>query len=99
METYTALRQFADSWVLLAMTLFFLGVVLRSLSAPKEEIAAAAATPFTETSPRALAEAERAVDAPEAAGETCCGDCAGKDACAAAKLDAELKDLVKGDAA
>ena len=28
METYTALRQFADSWGLLAMTLFFMGVVL-----------------------------------------------------------------------
>jgi cytochrome c oxidase cbb3-type subunit 4 len=28
METYTALRAFADSWMLLAMTLFFLGVVL-----------------------------------------------------------------------
>ncbi|AEG57856.1 CcoQ/FixQ family Cbb3-type cytochrome c oxidase assembly chaperone (plasmid) [Sinorhizobium meliloti WSM1022] len=28
METYTAMRHFADSWGLLAMTLFFLGVVL-----------------------------------------------------------------------
>ncbi len=28
METYTAMRQFADSWGLLAMTLVFLGVVL-----------------------------------------------------------------------
>ena len=28
METYTFLREFADSWMLLAMTLFFLGVVL-----------------------------------------------------------------------
>ena len=27
METYTAMRHFADSWGLLAMTLFFLGVV------------------------------------------------------------------------
>ncbi len=27
METYTFLRQLADSWVLLAMTLFFVGVV------------------------------------------------------------------------
>jgi cytochrome c oxidase cbb3-type subunit IV len=27
-ETYTALRQFADSWALLAMTLFFIGVVI-----------------------------------------------------------------------
>ncbi|MBX3570688.1 MAG: cbb3-type cytochrome c oxidase subunit 3 [Rhizobiaceae bacterium] len=28
METYTAMRHFADSWGLLAMTLFFLGAVL-----------------------------------------------------------------------
>ena len=28
METYTAMRHFADSWGLLAMTLFFIGVVL-----------------------------------------------------------------------
>ena len=27
METYTAMRHFADSWALLAMTLFFLAVV------------------------------------------------------------------------
>ena len=27
METYTAMRHFADSWGLLAMMLFFLGVV------------------------------------------------------------------------
>ncbi len=28
METYTAMRQFADSWGLLFMALFFIGVVL-----------------------------------------------------------------------
>ena len=28
METYTALRQFADSWALLAMSIFFVGVVI-----------------------------------------------------------------------
>ncbi|RIK85006.1 MAG: CcoQ/FixQ family Cbb3-type cytochrome c oxidase assembly chaperone [Hyphomicrobiales bacterium] len=28
METYTALRQFADSWALAAMTIFFIGVVI-----------------------------------------------------------------------
>lgn len=28
METYTAMRQFADSWALLAMTVFFIGVVI-----------------------------------------------------------------------
>ena len=28
METYTALRQFADSWALLVMTIFFIGVVI-----------------------------------------------------------------------
>ncbi len=28
METYSLLREFADSWMLLAMTLFFLGVIV-----------------------------------------------------------------------
>lgn len=28
MELYTALRQFADSWALLGMTLFFVGAAL-----------------------------------------------------------------------
>lgn len=28
METYSLLRAFADSWVLLALTLFFLGIVV-----------------------------------------------------------------------
>jgi len=28
METYTWLRAFADSWMLLALTLFFIGVVV-----------------------------------------------------------------------
>lgn len=28
METYTAMRHFADSWGLLAMVLFFVGVIL-----------------------------------------------------------------------
>ena len=31
METYTAMRHFADSWGLLAMALFFAGVVLFTL--------------------------------------------------------------------
>ncbi len=31
MEAYTTLRHFADSWALLAMTLFFIGVVLFTL--------------------------------------------------------------------
>lgn len=28
MDTYSAMRAFADSWALLAMTLFFIGVVI-----------------------------------------------------------------------
>ncbi len=28
MDTYTALRQFADSWALAAMAVFFVGVVI-----------------------------------------------------------------------
>ncbi|MEO0823184.1 MAG: cbb3-type cytochrome c oxidase subunit 3 [Pseudomonadota bacterium] len=31
METYTLMRAFADSWMLLAMTLFFIGIVLYTL--------------------------------------------------------------------
>ncbi|PTM94206.1 cbb3-type cytochrome c oxidase subunit 3 [Mycoplana dimorpha] len=31
METYTALRQFADSWALLGMVLFFVGVIAFTL--------------------------------------------------------------------
>ena len=31
METYTAMRHFADSWGLLAMAIFFVGVVLFTL--------------------------------------------------------------------
>lgn len=31
METYTAMRHFADSWGLLGMTLFFIGVVIFTL--------------------------------------------------------------------
>ncbi len=31
MDTYTLLRHFADSWMLLAMALFFLGAVLWTL--------------------------------------------------------------------
>ena len=31
METYTAMRHFADSWGLLGMALFFVGVVLFTL--------------------------------------------------------------------
>ncbi|MGF1552136.1 MAG: cbb3-type cytochrome c oxidase subunit 3 [Paracoccaceae bacterium] len=43
METYTILRAFADSWFLIAMTVFFVGVVLYTLRpgsrARHEEIA------------------------------------------------------------
>jgi cytochrome c oxidase cbb3-type subunit 4 len=28
METYSAMREFADSWMLLAMTIFFVGAVI-----------------------------------------------------------------------
>ncbi|MEL6219240.1 MAG: cbb3-type cytochrome c oxidase subunit 3 [Pseudomonadota bacterium] len=31
MDTYSLLREFADSWMLLAMVLFFAGVVLYTL--------------------------------------------------------------------
>lgn len=31
MDTYTLLRQFADSWFLIAMTAFFVGMILWTL--------------------------------------------------------------------
>ncbi|EHK78961.1 cbb3-type cytochrome oxidase subunit [Sinorhizobium meliloti CCNWSX0020] len=42
METYTAMRHFADSWGLLAMTLFFLGVVFFILRPGAKKAAAQA---------------------------------------------------------
>ena len=43
METYTFLRQFADSWALLAMTLFFIGVVIFTFRPGSREQASEAA--------------------------------------------------------
>ncbi|MBP2238910.1 cytochrome c oxidase cbb3-type subunit 4 [Sinorhizobium kostiense] len=49
METYTAMRHFADSWGLLAMTLFFLGVVLFIFRpSAKKAAARASAIPLKE---------------------------------------------------
>ena len=53
MDTYDLMRAFADSWVLLAMTLFFLGVVVRSLNPGRaREMREAAAIPLDERTPR-----------------------------------------------
>lgn len=47
MDTYTALRQFADSWGLLGMTLFFIGVVVFAFRPGSRRIAdEAARIPF-----------------------------------------------------
>ncbi len=43
MEVYTAMRHFADSWGLLAMTLFFIGVVLFTLRPGAKSLAKEAA--------------------------------------------------------
>ena len=43
METYPAMRHFADSWALLAMTLFFLAVVAFTLRPGAREAAKRAA--------------------------------------------------------
>ncbi len=43
METYTALRAFADSWMLAAMTLFFIGVVFFAFRPGSRKIADEAA--------------------------------------------------------
>ena len=50
METYEAMRQFADSWALLAMMLFFIGVVLWVWFGPNasKHAAEAAQIPFDE---------------------------------------------------
>ncbi len=39
METYTALRQFADSWGLLGMTLFFIGAVIYAFRPGSKKLA------------------------------------------------------------
>jgi cytochrome c oxidase cbb3-type subunit 4 len=47
METYTAMRQFADSWGLLFMCLFFVGVVLWAMApARKADAERASQIPF-----------------------------------------------------
>lgn len=38
METYTLLRQFADSWMLLALFAFFIGVVLWALRPGSKQV-------------------------------------------------------------
>lgn len=60
MGTYDILRQFADSWALLAMTVFFLLVVARVLRPGARQAAQeAAAIPFDETTPRERAMRDR----------------------------------------
>jgi cytochrome c oxidase cbb3-type subunit 4 len=44
METYTALRHFADSWGLLAMALYFVGVVLFTMRPGAKRLAEEAAS-------------------------------------------------------
>ena len=53
MDTYDMMRHFADSWGLLAMVLFFLGVVLRSVNPARgAEMAEAAAIPLDDRAPK-----------------------------------------------
>ncbi len=59
MDTYSVLREFADSWFLIAMFGFFLTVVARALfTAPKREIDAAASIPMDDDSPAKEADHE-----------------------------------------
>ena len=44
METYTAMRAFADSWGLLVMTLFFAGVILFAIRPGSKKMADEAAS-------------------------------------------------------
>ncbi len=39
METYTLMRHFADSWGLLAMVIFFIGVILFAFRPGSKELA------------------------------------------------------------
>lgn len=52
METYTAMRAFADSWALLIMTLFFVGVVIFAFRPGSRSAATRAADiPFKDDHP------------------------------------------------
>lgn len=73
METYTFLRQLADSWVLLAMTLFFISMVLWTLRPSAKAI-------HEDTSRIPM----RNEDAPM---KTCSGGCPDCGRCDAAKFE------------
>ena len=67
MSTYDAMRQFADSWGLLGMVIFFIAAVISTLlPGARENAARAAQLPFIE-------------DAPE---PDCCGTSDGTGPCA-----------------
>lgn len=52
METYTAMRHFADSWGLLAMAVFFVGAVLFTLRpGSRQQADAAARIPLEDDKP------------------------------------------------
>jgi cytochrome c oxidase cbb3-type subunit 4 len=58
METYDAMRHFADSWGLLAMVIFFLAVVVRVLFLPgaRRNASDAAQIPFKDYAEKDRAE-------------------------------------------
>ncbi len=59
METYSSLREFADSWMLLALTLFFIGVVVWAFRPGSREIHRdTASIPFRNDDPPQDADAE-----------------------------------------
>lgn len=67
MSTYDAMRQFADSWGLLGMMIFFLGVVVSTLGRhARVKAENAARIPFD--------------DIPATA-DGCCGTCTGNEPC------------------
>lgn len=57
MEIYSALRAFADSWMLLAMTLFFVSVILWSFRPGSREVQAQTAESIFRNEDRPAAEA------------------------------------------
>jgi cytochrome c oxidase cbb3-type subunit IV len=62
METYTLLRSFADSWHLLFMTVFFVGVVVWAFRPGSRRVHDDVANSIFRNDDRPLAEPDQSVD-------------------------------------
>ncbi|MDZ4095461.1 MAG: cbb3-type cytochrome c oxidase subunit 3 [Paracoccaceae bacterium] len=65
METYSFLRALADSWMLLAMTLFFVAVVVYAFRPGSRKVQADAANSIFRNESRPAQAPARAPDGPE----------------------------------